>query len=250
MVKFFGLYRKLLGYNANLVIGQRGAGKTCLLVEIAERLSKRGFKVFSNFPIKGAYQIPYIKIKGKVFLDKDFLYRIPNSSVIILDECSTIWNNRQYAKWTEDDSEFFNFLRKRDQYLYLACQYYDTIDLNVKRALELVLYVADRSIFPNTSIVELDYQSLVKVEDATKKVLDAKMYLVQYMACVKDLGSYRFYRKRAYGKYDTYFIPLERDPLALEDCHRYGDEDPADAPSGGNAADGDPQDLAPDEGEN
>lgn len=236
MVKWLGLFKALDGYHANLVIGQRGAGKSSLLVRIALMKMKQGYKVFCNFPIDGAFEIPYIRIKGKTYLDKDFLYRIPNNSVIIIDECSTVWNNRQYGKWTEDDSEFFNFLRKRQQYLYLACQYYDTIDLNVKRALELVLYCSNGSIFPNVSFVSLDYQSLVKVEDATKKVLEKDMYCVTYMPCVLDMGTYRFNRRPSYGKYDTNFIALEREPVKLQECRQVG-APAAFAPAGANGAD-------------
>lgn len=215
MIRFLGLFRRLDGYHANLVIGQRGAGKSCILARIAERKIEQGYTVYSNYPIRGTYQIPFVSIKDKrtglerTYLDKDFLYSLPEDCVIIIDECSTVWNNRAYGKWTEDDSEFFNFLRKKKQYLYLACQYYDTVDLNVRRALEMVIYLSNTSIFPNVSHVSLDYQSLVKVEDVTKVVLDKHMYVVNYMPCVLDLGTYRMRRKPAYGLFDTFYKPFE-----------------------------------------
>lgn len=217
MVRFTGLFKRLDGYNANLVCGQRGSGKSCLLARIAQRKLEQGYTVYSNYPIKGTYRIPYITIKGKSYLDKSFLYSLPCDTVIIIDECSTVWNNRQYGKWSEDDSEFFNFLRKRKQYLYLACQYYDTVDLNVRRALEMVIYLSDGSIFPGVSFVSLDYQSLVKVEDVTKHVLDRKMYVVSYLPCVMDCGTYRMRRKPAYGLFDTYYMPVQSPEVDSED---------------------------------
>lgn len=223
MVKFFGLFRALDGYNANLVVGQRGSGKSCLLARIADMKLKQGFTVYSNYPIKGTYAIPFVRVSGKSYVDKNFLYSIPEESVIILDECSTIWNNRQYGKWSEDDSEFFNFLRKRKQYLYLACQYYDTVDLNVRRALEMVIYLSNGSLFPNVSLVSLDYQSLVKVEDTSKLVLHRKMYVVNYMPCVLDCGTFRMRRKPAYGLFDTYYMPFDLEQIADDKLVKWDD---------------------------
>lgn len=207
MVHFFGFKKKMWASDANatLILGRRRTGKSTILAMIAQRALKAGYKVYSNYPIYGCYAIPKKTLKnGKIVTDKDFLYDNPllQDSFVLLDEISEIWNGRSFGKWTEDDSRFFNFLGKNNTRLFMVCQYYDTIDLNVKRALDRTWFVR-HSLFPNTSIVECDLHDMCKVEDLNTRVLDTRYHKIQFEACEISDGKYRFRRKKWYPYFFT-----------------------------------------------
>ena len=101
-----------------IITGDRGTGKSSVFALIAEEYLKLGYKVYCQYPYKGVYQISMKKtlINGvyKADVDKQWLYNANLShSVILIDEARTVWPARSYAKWTQADDEFFNFLRKK-----------------------------------------------------------------------------------------------------------------------------------------
>ena len=208
---FFGLKNKIWDKTYSiLLVGAKRQGKSTLLAMIAQECVKRNIKVYSNYPIANTIKIPKIKDTrtGKLMLDKNFLYDNPllNDSVILLDEVSNIWNNRAWGKWTEDDTDFFNYLGKHNTRVFMAIQYYDMIDLNVKRNLDATWFV-EKSLFPNTSIVECDIQDIRKVEDLQTHVVDSKYHKITYEPVVMDDGRYYFRRKKWY----PYFLTLYSD---------------------------------------
>ena len=163
-----GFERKLWDDNyATLLIGPKRVGKSTALAMIARQGIAAGYTVYSNYPIDGTIKVPKVVTKdGKTVTDKTFLYDNPllQKSIILLDEVSNIWNNRSWGKWTEDDSDFFNYLGKNDTRVFMAVQYYDMVDLNVKRNTDATWFFT-RSLWPNTTIVECDIQRVCKVEN-------------------------------------------------------------------------------------
>ena len=231
MTHFFGFKKKMWSTdsNATLIIGRRRTGKSTILSMIAQNALREGHKVYSNYPIYGCMAIPKTCIKGKWVTDKGFLYDNPllQDAFILIDEASEIWNSRSYGKWTEDDSRFFNFLGKNNTRLFLVVQYYDTIDLNVKRAIDRTWFVS-HSIWPGTSVVECDFHDMCKVEDLNTRVFDTRYHKVTYECCELPDGKYRFRRRRWYPYFFTLWkeegnarnYPLEK----WEDLMRF-DED-------------------------
>lgn len=205
---FFGFKNKIFDRtNAVLIVGRRRQGKSTILTMICRRAIANGFTVYSNYPIDGALRIPKITTaQGKTVTDKSFFYDNPalENSFILLDEVSNLWNNRSWGKWSEDDSDFFNFLGKNNTKVFMVCQYYDTVDLNVKRAIDATWFVT-KSIFPNTSIVECDYHDICKVEDLNTRVIDQRYRKVQYEACEIPDGKFFFRRKPWYKYFDTLY---------------------------------------------
>lgn len=200
---------------STLIVGRKRQGKSTILAMIAQLAHKKGITVYSNYPIANTIQIPKKLTKdGKYVTDKDFLYDNPLlvDSIVLLDEVANIWNNRSWGRWTEEDSDFFNFLGKHNTRVFMAIQYYDMIDLNVKRNLDATWYV-EKSLFPNVSIVEIDEQDIRKVEKLDTKVLDSKWKQVTYEACVIPDGRYYFRRKPWY----PYFLTLYRDDRITKD---------------------------------
>lgn len=213
MIHFGGMRRKMWNSgNATLIIGRRRQGKSTLLSMIAQEAIVSGYKVYSNYPIAGCVKIPKFQLKdGKIVTDKAFLYNNPllDDAFVLLDEVSNIWNNRSWGRWTEDDSDFFNFLGKNNTRVFMACQYYDTVDLNVKRAIDATWFVV-KSLFPHMSIVECDVHDICKVEDMNSRVVDQRYRRITYEACEIPDGKYYFYRKKWY----PYFLTLYKDARA------------------------------------
>lgn len=216
MVRIFGFRRKLWNQcNATLILGRRRQGKSTILAMIAQEATKAGYTVYSNYPIDGCIKIPKVTLpNGKIITDKSFLYENPllEHAFVLLDEVVNIWNSRSWGKWTEDDSDFFNFLGKNDTHLYMVSQYYDMVDLNVRRSLDATWFVT-KSIWPHMSVVECDYHDICKVEDLNTHVIDSRYRKVSYEACEIPDGRYYFYRRPWY----KFFLTLYKDAREMRD---------------------------------
>lgn len=210
MIHLFGFNSKWMQDNySTLIVGRKRQGKSTILAMIAQQAHKQGIPVYSNYPIDNCIKIPKTVTKdGRTITDKRFFYDNPllDNSIVLLDEVCNIWNNRAWGRWTEQDSDFFNFLGKNNTRVFMAIQYYDMIDLNVKRNLDATWFV-ERSIWPNTSIVECDIQDIRKVESLDTHVIDSKWRQVTYESCVMPDGRYYFRRKKWY----PYFLTLYKD---------------------------------------
>lgn len=207
---FFGFDRMIWADSySTLLVGRKRQGKSTLLARVAQTAIKAGYPVYSNYPIDGTIKVPKTWTKdGKQITDKDFLYNNPllDNAFVLLDEVSNIWNNRQWGKWTEDDSDFFNYLGKNNTRVFMAVQYYDMVDLNVKRNLDATWFI-ERSIWPETSVIECDIQDIRKVENMQTHVLDDRYRQVSYEPCVIPAGKWYFRRRPWY----PYFLTLYKD---------------------------------------
>lgn len=240
----WGIENKIWQDNyAVMIVGRKRTGKSTMMAMIAQEAIKAGYPVYSNYPIDGTIRLPKVEIKGKMVLDKEFLYDnvLLKDAYVLLDEVGNIWNNRSWGKWTDDDSDFFNFLGKNNTRVILAVQYYSRVDLNVRMNADAIWYVR-RSIWPHTSIVECDIQDLIKVEDTQSRVLDSKYLKVNYDLCVIPDGTYYFRRKRWY----PYFLTLYKDDRrqtdwSLQYWHDlcFAADSPPDLPIGGQGGGGD-----------
>ena len=156
-----------------MIVGDRGTGKSTLLAMVAKCALQSGLKVFTQYPYKDCYVIPMVPkmIDGveKYDIDKSWLYNHDLSdSVVLLDECRTVYPARSWNKWTQSDDEFFNFLRKNRCYVFLATQVYDAVDLNVKRACDETWYLTKGWFFTN---IEASHTTVAKVADKNTEVL-------------------------------------------------------------------------------
>lgn len=213
--------KEILAYNCIFIFGDRGCGKSSLLSYASAKALKEGRPVFSNYPIKGTYQIPMLTHVGKdgvirQVVDKEWLYttEFPVGSLILLDEVSTIWNARDWKQWTNSDSEFFNFIRKQKIQIILASQYYDQVDINVKRACDVSFFVHSRSFLKNSSYIEISKTQTMKVADKQKEILGKDFKkgarMVSYEVGEIPLYTVNFYRKPYYKLFDTYFVPFKK----------------------------------------
>ncbi len=103
-------------YRLTMVFGKKGAGKTTLLTKLAIKYMKLGYKVFSNVEIFGCYQLD----------PADFGFvQFPPNSVILIDEASLIWDNRQYKSFKPEVAKYLRLMRHYKNIVFLFSQSFD-----------------------------------------------------------------------------------------------------------------------------
>ncbi len=211
--------------SCSLYIGDRGSGKSSLMSLASREFQKNGFKVYCQYPYKGAFKIPLIekKIGGvtKQIVDKNWLYNANlRDSLVMIDEARTVWNSRAYSAWSESDEEFFNFIRKNNTYLILATQRYDGVDLNIRYACDYTFFIQRSKFFRNWSTVDVSRSCQVKIADKQTQVV-SRGYTKNAMKVNWDIAempiSYcYFYRKPFYGDFDSLFTTDDKPELPAE----------------------------------
>lgn len=209
--------RGLLDVSCMLIAGDRGIGKSSFMALVADVYHKAGYPIYCQYPYKDANVIPMTAhVSGgvtKYDIDKDWLYSADlNGSCILIDECRTIWPARSYAKWSQADDEFFNFLRRYDMHVFLATQVYDAVDLNVRRASDRALMLSKS--FWHFTYIEESVSTIAKVADKNTEVLGRHfkqgMRKVQYDTVECPTRHYRFWRKPYYNSFDTFYTYEEK----------------------------------------
>ena len=222
----------LLETELMMIIGDRGAGKSCFMALVAEVYKKAGYPVFCQYPYNGCNVIPMVsrEVKGvvKYDIDKDWLYTSDlHDSCLLIDECRTIWPARSYAKWTLDDEEFFNFIRRYNMHVFLATQAYDGVDLNVRRACDTTLYLTKSSWRRHVTHIEESVTTIAKVADTQTEVLGRRfkqgMRKVQWDVVECPTRSYKFKRKKYYGDYDSFFVYEKKKEIVPVPWNQYFD---------------------------
>lgn len=99
-----------------MVFGKKGAGKTTLLTKLAVKYRKLGYPVFSNVEIFGCNKLNIADIGEKQF---------PINSVILIDEVSLIWDNRDFKSFPKKVARFFRLQRHFRNTVYLFSQNFD-----------------------------------------------------------------------------------------------------------------------------
>lgn len=211
--------------SCSLYIGDRGSGKSSLMALAAKEFQNNGFKVYCQYPYKGAFKIPLIdkKIGGvtKQIVNKDWLYNANlRDSLVMIDEARTVWNSRAYSAWSESDEEFFNFIRKNNTYLILATQRYDGVDLNIRYACDYTFFIQRSKLFKNWSTVDVSRSCQVKIADKQTQVV-SRGYTKNAMKVNWDIAEMPiaycyFYRKPFYGDFDSLFTTDDKPELPAE----------------------------------
>lgn len=107
-------------YKLTMVFGKKGAGKTTLLTKYAIKYLKMGYKVFSNVEIFGCY---------KFDPDEFGFVQFPPNSVILIDECSLIWDNRAYKSFKPEVARYLRLMR---HYKNIVIMFSQTFDVDKK----------------------------------------------------------------------------------------------------------------------
>lgn len=103
-------------YILTMIFGKKGSGKTTLLTKLSIKYNKMGYKVFSNVEIFGCY-----KLNIKDIGYKDF----PINSVILIDEVSLIWDNRNFKSFDMNIAKYFRLMRHHKNICFMFSQTFD-----------------------------------------------------------------------------------------------------------------------------
>lgn len=103
-------------YKLYFVFGKKGAGKTTMLTQLAYQYNKKGIKVYCNTEIPGTW---LIDAKDVGF------YKFDPGSVIMIDEVSLIWDNRNFKNFRPEVAKFFRLQRHHQLTVWLFSQTFD-----------------------------------------------------------------------------------------------------------------------------
>ena len=114
---FYLSYKFRNKYKLFFVFGKKGAGKTTMLTMLAYKYNQAGVKVFCNTEIPGTYLFDAGKDIG--------FYKFPENSVIMIDEVSLIWDNRNFKQFKPEVAKFFRLQRHHKLTVWLFSQTFD-----------------------------------------------------------------------------------------------------------------------------
>ena len=105
------------------IFGKKGSGKSTTLTKIAMQYVKKGYKVYSTYEMPGTYQFDYKHI-GHLKFDP--------YSIVIVDEMSLLYSNRDFKTMDKAVIQWFQQLRKKHCRVYGASVCFD-IDLKLRQ---------------------------------------------------------------------------------------------------------------------
>lgn len=215
----------LLDCDCAIVYGCRGAGKSTLFAKIAQLYYDYNIPVYAQYPYKYAQALPLKLNKDKsgvirYDLDKSFLYsRDFANCCILIDECATVYPARKFSDWTDADDDFFNFLRKKNIHLFISTQYFDKVDLNVRRACSWSIYLRPSFLhFTHYSICYNDYTRILS------KQVDRKSYVSEFACVDTDYKKGFFNRKKFYKNFDTFTVLTLKVPLKANEVPFFSED--------------------------
>lgn len=116
----------------NLCYGYPGAGKSTYAAWLARKFLKKGIPVYSNVAITGCYILDPREDLGK-YLIKD--------CVIIVDEASIEFNNRDFKSFPKNCISFFKLHRHYGCEIYVFSQAYDDTDITIRRLCHNIYWI-------------------------------------------------------------------------------------------------------------
>lgn len=130
--------KKSIDPELHLYFGLPGSGKSTYAAMIVSQCLSAGIPVYCNFPIKGTYQIDPVSDLGT--------YNI-HDCVLIIDEGGLVFNNRNYAKFSQSNLEFFKMHRHDNVEIHIFSQGINDCDLKI-RQLAIRVFFVERCLIP------------------------------------------------------------------------------------------------------
>lgn len=185
--------RKLLVRNGecSTYVGMPGSGKTTFCAYVVSLCIKANKRVFCNVPIIGS--LPFSK--------SDFGKYDMSDSVIIIDEGSLFYDNRNYEKnFNEASLSYLKLLRHRRCNVFILSQSID-VDVKFVRMSTSIFYLS-RGIFNFTNICRIN--RVVDVNPDTHKFEDS---YYKPSGLIKFFTSLHLFRPLYYKYFDSYDAP-------------------------------------------
>lgn len=114
------------------IFGKKGSGKSTTLTKIAMNYVKRGYKVYSTYEMPGTTQFDYRDIGH---------FKFDPYSIVIIDEMSLLYSNRDFKNMDKAVIQWFQQLRKKHCRCYGASVCFD-IDLKLRQnEIKRIIYI-------------------------------------------------------------------------------------------------------------
>lgn len=188
----FLIRRRRMPLDISIYFGLPGAGKTTIAAAESLKYRKKGFDVYSNVNLYGCKKI-----------DKEDLgnYNIENA-LIILDEASIMFNNRDFKTMSHETIEFLKYHRHYKTKIIVFSQSYDDMDITFRR-LAYHYYFVRRSIIPGL-INCIPIRRDIGINDMTKEICDE--YKIDPLI-FRIFTTKRYWGKKYWHLFDTYEKP-------------------------------------------
>lgn len=119
--------------------GYPGHGKSFACTYRAYKDIKAGYKVFTSYPVKGAYKITF---------DDLIKYTFPKGSTVIIDESGRWFNSRNWKDLPSQVFDLFTLHRHMRLDLVVAVQNFNRIDIALREVVELVWWARNYALLP------------------------------------------------------------------------------------------------------
>lgn len=191
----FSLYSRKFNnpYKLYFIFGQKGSGKSTLMVNKMLYYKKKGYIVYTDMNVN----IPGIRIINPDDLKDHWPEK---NCAIFIDEAQLYWDNRSFSSFAKGFLEFFSFQRKCRAILYMNSQSFD-VDKKIRdRADGLILQTnignvisISRPIIKKVRLVESTAESDSRIAEDLK---------------FASLWKFKFYHMPSYFKYfDSFELP-------------------------------------------
>lgn len=180
-------------YKLITIFGAPGQGKTMYLTKIATKYRKRGVRVLSTDST-----IPDTEYISPQDIGNFWL---PPKSVLIIDEASIIFNNRNWKEFGANKIKWFKYLRHNEITIYCASQDYNDLDITLRR-LTLEYWLMEKHF--NIFIVAKRIRKFITVSEPIGEqsggIVDGFEFVSPLIANSRSFVFVPFWA----GKYDTY----------------------------------------------
>lgn len=166
-IKIYAFFKFKRNCGFDTYFGVPGSGKTTIAAWLAKISLKKRNNVYSNVSILGAYEIDKSDI-GK--------YKIEDG-LLLLDECGSDFNNRNYKAMTPEQIEWFKKHRHYGVDVVCFSQYWNDIDI-ILRNLSTNLYLIKPSIIP-FFIKRKRIGKRISIDKESKQIID-EYYFVPF----------------------------------------------------------------------
>ena len=113
------------------IFGLPGSGKSTYLAKIAKKYQKKGIKVYSNFYIKGCYQLDFDDLGIHDYSD----------CCILIDEISLFADSRNWKNYSAPLRYYMACHRHYNAVIYYASQSYKDCDLRIRNITDTLYYI-------------------------------------------------------------------------------------------------------------
>lgn len=167
------------GNRFDIYFGVPGSGKTTFAAYLTKKQLKKKKnkrKVLSNVSIKGAYEVSKDDI-GK-YMIKDCL--------LIIDEAGIDYNNRNFKKFSDEETYFYKYHRHYNVDIAIFSQDYEDMDKKLRK-LSTRYYIVKRSILPGFIKRKL-ISKRIDIDKQTNQIIDKYSFALfgtKYIYCPK-----------------------------------------------------------------